>query len=188
MCANKNPEQITLSGTMKKICILIIPLIPPLFVTKTLFLSSTDLVSEDTIDIDLPELRNSFLTSDSQDTLLVITQQETLIQLSIYLPLQFPFSPAIIYCFQLIILSLIFIWNRDKQFILRPIQLRIQRVRNWIDTIEVHTTNRILPCRSDNIPHFIIEVLYILYLVHTTKILIFFLDSVSQRTILSFTL
>ena len=39
ICANKNPEQITLSGTKKKICILIIPLILPLFAAKTLFLS-----------------------------------------------------------------------------------------------------------------------------------------------------
>ena len=38
-----------------------------------------------------------------------------------------------------------------------------------LHSTEVHTPNRILPCRSDNLPHFIIEVLYILYLVHSTN-------------------
>ena len=80
---------------------------------------------------------NAFLPGDRQYRRLVVAQTEAFPQLRMDLAFQLSLRPVVIDGFKLVIFTLIDFFYRNQQLILRPVQLRTQRVRNWVKAIEL---------------------------------------------------
>ena len=107
------------------------------FIIGCLRLQSQKLQIHGVFDNLLRRLRHALLSRHSQHRLLVVAQQQPFVQLGVYLPLQLPGRPRIVHGLQFVILPFIGFRYSHQHFILRPIQLRPQCGRNWIQPIKL---------------------------------------------------